>query len=411
MSSTLRIALIASNRFPLRQPFAGGLEAHVWHLARELVDRGHEVALFAGSGSDLSLGCAEITVRELTLSPAAQGDPSVSPMEFMADHHAYLNLMMQLSDPRSGFDVVHNHSLHHLPVAMAPMMATPMITTLHTPPTPWLESALDVTGSAGTRFAAVSRHTADAWRHLAADVTVVPNGVDFRQWPLGPGGDNLVWFGRIVAEKAPHLAIAAARRADLPLVLAGPVSDTAYFENVIAPSLGEDIRYVGHLNHDELAQLVGRSAGALVTPTWDEPYGLVVAEAMSCGTPVVAFARGGIPEIVSPQSGRLVAPNDVEVMAAEIPAALSLNRIRVHRHAVASCSAEAMVSAYLELYRTTIDDRNDTTHDRLLHPPSRLRTPQPGYQHLPSTSPSGDCVDIAGHPKTASVRQRRRSSA
>ena len=129
-----------------------------------------------------------------------------------------------------------------------------MITTLHTPPTPWLESALEVTGSRGTRFAAVSRHTADAWRHVAPDVTVVPNGVDFRQWPLGPGGDHLVWYGRITAEKAPHLAIAAARRANLPLVLAGPVSDIEYFKHFVAPSLGGDIRYAGHLRHDELAR-------------------------------------------------------------------------------------------------------------------------------------------------------------
>ena len=119
MSAPLHVALIASNRFPLCQPFAGGLEAHVWHLAGALVDRGHEVSLFAGSGSDLSLDCAELTVRELTLSAAAQADPSASPAAFMADHHAYLNLMVQLADSRSGFDIVHNHSLHHLPVAMA----------------------------------------------------------------------------------------------------------------------------------------------------------------------------------------------------------------------------------------------------------------------------------------------------
>ena len=90
MSAPLRVALIASNRFPVRQPFAGGLEAHVWHLARALTERGHEVSLFAGSGSDLSLDCAELTVRELTLSAAARADPSASPMAFMADHHAYL---------------------------------------------------------------------------------------------------------------------------------------------------------------------------------------------------------------------------------------------------------------------------------------------------------------------------------
>ena len=289
MSAPLRVALIASNRFPLCQPFAGGLEAHVWHLARALVERGHEVSLFAGSGSDLSLECAALTVRELMLSAAAQADPSASPAAFMADHHAYLNLMVQLADPRSGFDIVHNHSLHHLPVAMAPMLGTPMLTTLHTPPTPWLESALDVTGSAGTRFAAVSRHTAAAWRHVAPDVTVVPNGVDFRRWPLGPGGDNLVWFGRITAEKAPHMAIAAARRADLPLVLAGPISDTAYFKRAIAPSLGDHVRYAGHLNHDELARLVGRSAAALVTP--------VMARAVRTGgrrSDVVRHARRGI---------------------------------------------------------------------------------------------------------------------
>jgi glycosyltransferase involved in cell wall biosynthesis len=406
MSARLSVAVIASNRFPVRQPFAGGLEAHIWHLTRALVDRGHEVSLFAGSGSDLNHDQSEIVVRELTISAAAQADPSASPKAFMADHHAYLNLMIQLADPCSGYDIVHNHSLHHLPVAMAPMLDTPMITTLHTPPTPWLESALDVAGGAGTRFAAVSRHTANSWRHAAPDVTVVPNGVDFRRWPLGPGGENLVWFGRITAEKAPHLAITAARRAGLPLVLAGPVSDTEYFRNSIAPALGGSIHYAGHLDQSELAWLVGRSAAALVTPVWHEPFGLVVAEAMSCGTPVVAFACGGIPEILSPRSGRLVAPNDVEAMADEIPAAMALDRFEVHRHAVASCSADAMVNAYLDLYRRTIDDRIEKTHDRLLRPPSRLRPSQSGHQHLRSSSSTCGCVDVAGHPEPALVHER-----
>ncbi len=395
MSAPLRVALIASNRFPLRQPFAGGLEAHVWHLARALTERGHAVSLFAGSGSDVSLDCAELSVRELTLSVAAQADPSASPKAFMTDHHAYLNLMMHLADAHNAFDIVHNHSLHHLPVAMASILTTPMITTLHTPPTPWLESAIDVVGSAGSRFAAVSRHTAAAWRHVAPYVTVVPNGVDFRRWPMGPGGDNLVWFGRMTAEKGPHMAIAAAQRAGLPLVLAGPVSDTAYFERAIAPLLGNHVVYAGHLGHDELARLVGRSAAALVTPAWDEPYGLVVAEAMACGTPVVAFARGGVPEIVSPRSGRLVPPDDVEAMADEIPSARSLNRTDVHRHAVSCCSAEAMVTAYLDLYRTTVNERKEQTHDRLLHSPPRLRPPQPGEEHLRPTTPPGSCVDVA----------------
>ena len=92
----------------------------------------------------------------------------------MADHHAYLTLMLRLA--RHGtdkFDVIHNHSLHHLPVAMAPTLATPMLCTLHTPPTPWLESAISATAGAGARFAAVSSYTARSWQHLLPDVAVV----------------------------------------------------------------------------------------------------------------------------------------------------------------------------------------------------------------------------------------------
>ncbi|BBZ29051.1 glycosyl transferase family 1 [Mycolicibacterium madagascariense] len=397
MSAPLRVALIASNRFPLRQPFAGGLEAHVWQLARALADRGHDVSLFAAPGSDPGLGCDTLTVRELTLSAAALADSSMPAAAHMSDHHAYLSLMMSLARAGGGgYDVIHNHSLHHLPVAMAPMVPTPMLTTVHTPPTPWLESALLVTGGAGTRFAAVSRHTADAWSHAAPDVTVVPNGVDTNQWRLGPGGDELVWFGRITPEKAPHLAIEAARLANRPLVIAGPVSDQAYYEDLVAPGLGGRVRYAGHLRHDELSRLVGRSAAALVTPVWDEPYGLVVAEAMSCGTPVVAFARGGIPETVGRRSGRLVPPGDTAAMAAAIPEAIALSRPTVHEHAVAHCSAEAMVTAYLRLYRTMLDDPNGKNDDRLLHPPSRSRASAPSHRHLRTPSPAGHRPDLAG---------------
>lgn len=382
MTAPRRIALIASNRHPIRQPFAGGLETHVWHLARALVQRGHHVSLFAGMGSDTGLACESLRVHDIALSTAAQADVSMPAAAFMADHHAYLALMLDLANGDSAhYDIVHNHSLHHLPVAMAPMLSIPMLTTVHTPPTPWLESALAAGRGDGTRIAAVSRHTATAWRHVSEDIRVVPNGVDTTAWRLGSGGHELVWFGRITPEKGTHLAIAAARKAALPLLIAGPISDPAYYERAVEPELDGRIRYVGHLAHAELVALVGAAAAVLVTPMWDEPYGLVVAESMSCGTPVVAFDRGGIGEMLEPRAGRLVPPGDVTAMASAIPEAVELPREQVRSHAVRRCSEDAMVRTYLSLYTDMLTTAGDADDDRLLRAPSRLRTPGAGDEH------------------------------
>ena len=370
----LRIALIAPNRFPIRQPFAGGLEAHVWHLARALALDGHRVTLFAERGTDLGLDRPNVTVRTLSRSAAAEIRNPLPGAVFESDHHAYVALMRELTSRRSGFDVIHNHSLHQVPVAMAPRLSTPMLSTLHTPPFSWLESAIGATGGAGVTFAAVSRHTAAAWGCVLDRALVVPNGVDVHRWPAGPGGPHLVWSGRITPEKGTHLAIDAAARAGHRLVLAGPIGNADYFREKIAPRLGEMTTYAGHLAQSDLAELVGSAAAALVTPLWDEPYGLVVAEALSCGTPVVAFARGGIPEIIDAHSGRLVRPRDVAAMAAAIPDVIRLPRTAVRDRAATTCSAHTMVRSYLDIYRDLISGQDGETNDRILRTPSRPRT-------------------------------------
>ncbi|WP_292988674.1 glycosyltransferase family 4 protein [Mycobacterium sp.] len=411
MTAQLRIALIASSRYPISQPFAGGLEAHVWHLSRALAGRGHEVSVFAAPGSDRDLDCRTLAVRHLVITESARADASMSPDAFMADHHAYLTLMMQLAAAgRGDFDIIHNHSLHYLPVAMASMVPIPMLTTVHTPPTPWLESAIDASGGVGTQFAAVSAHTAELWRGTIPQMTVVPNGIDPHRWPLGAGGGPLLWFGRITAEKAPHLAIAVARRAGRSLELVGPISDPRYFEDQVQPHLNENIRYSGHLDQGRLATVIGRASAVLVTPMWDEPYGLVVAEAMCCGTPVVAFARGGIPELVVLQSGRLVAPGDVEAMAAAIPDAIRLPRPTVRDHALRHCSSEAMVSTYLRLYRKMLEHREDS-HDRLLHTPPGLRSSGSSDQHLRTAAIPDDSLEFDGYSRAAPVRRSREATA
>lgn len=349
--SGLRVAVIASSRFPIAEPFAGGLESHVWQLASALKARGHQVSMFAAPGSDPALCAEELPLRSLALSSLARSDVAMTAGLGMDEHHAYLSLMMRLGQRgQQEFDVVHNHSLHYLPIAMAPLLSVPMISTLHTPPTPWLESAMQVGDRSPVRFVAVSDFTARSWRHVAGPVPVITNGIDCNRWPAGPGGRGLVWSGRIVPEKGLHLAVEAARLAGRPLSIAGPVVDRRYFTTEILPFLDDRITYAGHLDHLRLSALVRTSSAALVTPTWDEPYGLVVAEALSSGTPVVAFARGGIPEILDDTCGRLVPAGDVRAMAAAIPVVERLPRQDVRTRAETHCSASVMVDAYERMY-------------------------------------------------------------
>lgn len=353
MIAPLRICLIASSRFPVREPFAGGLEAHTHSLARALVARGHDVSLFAAPGSDASLNIHELPVASFVQSDTARGDVGAHPDAWVQEHHAYLSLMLDLAKTGTDrFDVVHNNSLHYLPVAMAEAMALPLVTTLHTPPLSWLESAIRFAPTSAV-FAAVSEHTARAWRGTVAS-TVVLNGIDTTRWVAGPGEGGAIWFGRIVPEKAPHLAIRAAKLAGVPLELAGPALDQGYFADAIAPLLDETITYRGHLQHSDLIRAVGRASVAVVTPRWDEPYGLVAAEAMACGTPVAAFARGALPEIITAESGRLAHPDSVESLATAITEARALDRTQVRERAVQHFSLARMVDDYEALYSRSV---------------------------------------------------------
>ncbi|WP_072803311.1 glycosyltransferase [Rhodococcoides yunnanense] len=354
MTRPLRIALLGSSNFPIAEPFAGGMEAHIWLLARALTERGHSVTLFAAEGSSVDVAQGVIDVARLELSEISKADIT-TPARAVSEHHAYLSVMLDLAgELGTHFDVVHNHSLHYLPIAMSPALPMPMLTTLHTPPFAWLESAVAISGSSSCEFAAVSEHAAQQWDPVISGVNVVLNGISLERWPVGPGGDRAVWSGRIVPEKGTHLAIDAARIAGIDLVLAGPISDTDYFDKEIAPRLGSDVTYTGHLSQDELAPLVGGSSVAIVSPVWEEPYGLVVAEALACGTPVAAFSRGGIPEIVDLSCGRLARPDSAEHLAVAITEAAGLSRRDARRRAETVCADSRMVESYLGLYESML---------------------------------------------------------
>lgn len=356
-----KILIIASLRYPIAEPFAGGLEAHTSALARGLRDRGHSVLVAGADGSDPGIVGYEFG-RLPTGDPAERPDITNHPVVQAAERAAFTALIGQLQTGLLGsFDLIHNNALHPFPVEHARSLPCPLVTTLHTPQLPWAERVLRSGEHPGHDFVAVSRATARLWQPLIRP-RVVRNGVDTAVWRPGPGGPGAVWSGRIAPEKAPHLAIDLALAAGMELTIAGPVIDEDYFTARVEPRLTERVRYVGHLHQDALATLVGSSAIALVTPVWNEPFGMVAAEAMSCGTPVVALARGGLPEIIDTASGRLLppaaasgfTPDQLDVAVAAIAQASALDRAVVRNRAIARCGSAAMIRGYERVYRDAI---------------------------------------------------------
>jgi UDP-glucose:tetrahydrobiopterin glucosyltransferase len=341
----VKIAIIAHLKFPIAQPFSGGLEMHTHLLASALQARGHTVTLYAseGSGGTFDLvpvcaptGCAFDDVSEARIDAA--------------EHAAYVRIMDAVA--AGGYDFVHNNSLHYLPLLRAGELAVPMVTALHTPPfEPFVRGvrarARDMT------FAAVSPSLAREWRDLIGEPQVIGNGIDLDAFAYSArpvGAPHAIWMGRLVPEKGPHLAIDAARAAGLPLKFAGPRSNPAYWDSEIAPRLGDDITYLGHLGHDDLARRVGEAHVALCTPRWEEPFGLVLAEFLACGTPVAAFRRGAIPDILDASSGVLAEADNVVDLGRAVTRAIHLNRADCRRRAEHLFDASTMTDQYEDLY-------------------------------------------------------------
>jgi len=349
----LRIGVLTHIQHPIRQPFAGGLEAFTYDITRGLQQRGHAVTLFASSSSAAELNLVPVWSDD-TYVNGARRHASLSE-DYLQEHHAYLAVMQGIDD--HGFDIVFNNSLHYVPATMASMIRTPMLTVLHTPPFFELINAYRALRSSprNARFCTISAANARAWAELLPDCAVIPNGIDLAHWsPRGEPGEHAFWFGRLVPDKGAHLAIDAARLAGVPLRLAGHAVDPDYFAEQIAPRLGDGVEYLGHLPREVLVEELARASVALVTPCWEEPFGLVVAEALACGTPVAAFDRGALADLLDENTGALAAAGDVAGLADALRVARGKSRAACRRLAEAQWSHELMLTRYEQLLRDVV---------------------------------------------------------
>jgi glycosyltransferase involved in cell wall biosynthesis len=247
---------------------------------------------------------------------------------------------------RSGeFDLVHNH-LDWLPLAFAEHCQAPLLTTIHGFSG---QNILPAYVRAPSSYVSIS----DSDRSPDLDyVGTVYHGIDLDGLPYDPdGGDGLVAFGRIHPDKGTHEAIEIARRTGRQLTICGIVQDERYFAEQVEPQIdGRQITYLGSVGPEDRGRILGRSAALLHPIYFDEPFGLSVVESMACGTPVVAYARGSMPEVVDEGvTGRLV--NTVQEAATAVDTIDTIDRGACRARARERFSAERMVADYLAIYR------------------------------------------------------------
>jgi glycosyltransferase involved in cell wall biosynthesis len=351
--SPLRIAMLAPPWISVPAPGYGGVEAVVSTLTEALVRRGHDVTLFCAPGS-----ASRATVVTLLERPHAD---EIGRSLYEGDHVAQAFDQIDLADHADRFDVIHDHC-GFTGLALANRIDTPLVHTLHGPFTAETAAFYAQHGHKG-KLVGISRAQLASAPSELEPIDAIPNPIDLRSWPMQERKrDYLLWIGRITPDKGPHRAIAAARAVDVPLVLAGVIQpgQQEFFDREVAPHVdGDRVRFLGEVGGSAKQSLFAHARGLLMPIRWDEPFGMVIVEALACGTPVIAFAEGAAPELViDGKTGFLV--KDERQMADAIG---QLQRIKardcrtwVSEH----CDGEVVAAAYERTYRSVVLPRAAT---------------------------------------------------
>ncbi len=343
----MKIAQVAPLWERVPPPTYGGIELVVSHLTDELVRRGHDVTLFATGDSQTLARLEAVHPRAIRL------DADIK------EHFMYGILEPTLVYRRAAeFDIIHSH-LGAWVLPLANIAPTPTVHTLHSS---FTREGTEVYSLYKTQpYVSIS----DAQRQIDVNyVGTVYNGIDIQEYDFVPQPQEppyLAFLGRLSPEKGPHHAIAIAKQTGWRLKMAGKVDvvDKKFFEQEIAPQIdGQQIQYLGEINHAEKAELLGNAAVTLFPISWQEPFGLVMIESMATGTPVIGMNLGSVPEVIAHGKTGFICQS-FEEMATMIPKALELSRQTCREYVESRFTFSQMVDGYEAVYQKIIKEHSE----------------------------------------------------
>jgi glycosyltransferase involved in cell wall biosynthesis len=354
----VKVAIMAPLVSAIREPQGGGSQAFVSDLARGLAGRGHEVHVYAATGSQIP----GVTVIDTGVDPRSlaatlyrvAGPPSHDPAPAAS---AFASAYSAVREIR--YDVIHNHAFDAPAVNLATGLNTPVVHTLHLPPDAAIAAALRQAahGAQPPAVACVSAFQASTWREVTRVDAILPPYVRTRSVPWSDApGDGAVFAGRLSPEKGAAEAIDIAQAAGARIDVYGDVYDAEYArEQVDRRRRAPDVTVHQGVPRTSIWAAMARAAVVVCPARWDEPFGMAAADAQACGTPVVAFKRGGLGEIVvDGVTGFLVAPDDIQAAADSVRRAAQISRAACREHAERHLDLERSLDAHEQLYRQVI---------------------------------------------------------
>jgi len=364
----MKIAIMAPLVTAIREPQRGGSQAFVADLARGLGQRGHDVHVYAATGSQIpdvrviDTGAdPQALAGTLYRAPGPAASAATQPgcPASAAAESAFATAYSAMRQTR--YDIIHNHAFDAPAVRLAPAPHAPVVHTLHLPPDAAVAAALRQATASSTppAVAAVSRSQASAWgRVVRVDAVLPPYPPTAIVGWLETSGHGALFAGRLSPEKGAAGAIDIASAAGMPIDVYGDAYDPGYSREQIEPRRdwpGVAIRSA--VPRTSLWQAMAKAAVVLCPARWEEPFGMAAAEAQACGTPVVAFRRGALDEVIADGlTGFLAPPDDIGAAAGAVAKAAGISRAACREHAVGHLDLELSLDAHERLYRAVAGD-------------------------------------------------------